>query len=60
MNFKEFKLLQEEFKKASVPKKIKLYTETEELEEAQYKQLLKDFPIDHLAELERELNKDEF
>ena len=59
MNFKEFKSLQEEFKKASIPNKIKLYTQTEELEEAQYKQLLRDFPVEHLAELERELNKED-
>lgn len=58
MNFKEFKALKEDFAKASVDNKINMYVNTQELTENQYKQLLKDFPLDHLADLERELNKD--
>jgi len=58
MNFKEFKKLKEQFKNATVDNKIKLYVESDELTENQYKQLLKEFPLDHLKELENKLNED--
>lgn len=57
MNFKEFKALRETFDKANVDKKINIYMNND-LTEAQYKQLLKDFPIEHLSKLEKELNKE--
>lgn len=57
MNFKEFKALKEDFQKASVDNKINIYVNND-LTENQYKQLLKEFPLEHLSKLEEELNKD--
>ena len=50
MNFEDIKV---KFINADLDGKIKIYTTTEGLTVAQYKELLKYFPIQHLSKLER-------
>ncbi len=57
MNFKEFKSLKEKFQKSSTENKIKLYVGNDDLSETQYKQLLKEFPLDKLDDLEKAIDE---
>ena len=56
MNFKEFKSLKEKFQKANTENKIKLYANSSDLSEIQYKQLLKKFPLGKLEDLKKALD----
>ena len=56
MNTKDFKDVKMEFSSADVDKKIEIYTSMEGLTQTQYKQLLKEFPIEHLDKLEKALS----
>lgn len=55
MNTKEFKDIKTQFISANVEQKIRIYTTVEGLTQSQYKQLLKEFPVEHLDQLERAL-----
>ncbi len=52
MNFEEIKT---RFINADLDEKIKIYTTTEGLTVAQFKELLKYYPIQHLSKLEKAL-----
>lgn len=52
MNFEEIKA---RFINADLDEKIKIYTTTEGLTIAQFKELLKYYPIQHLSKLEKAL-----
>lgn len=52
MNFEEIKA---KFINADLDEKIKIYTTTEGLTIAQFKELLKYYPIQHLSKLEKAL-----
>ena len=51
----DFIKLKLKFAQADLSGKIAIYTETPDLSAAQYKELLRMYPIDHLNELEQAL-----
>lgn len=52
-NHSNFEKIKEQFLNADLEDKIRIYTTTEGLTVEQFKELLKFFPIKHLAELEK-------
>lgn len=48
-----FEHVLERFQQADLDKKIEIYTTVQDLSVEQYRELLKFFPIKHLAELEK-------
>lgn len=52
-NHSNFEKIKEQFVNADLEDKIRIYTTTEGLTVEQFKELLKFFPIKHLAELEK-------
>lgn len=52
-NHSQFEQVKEKFINADLEDKIRIYTTTEGLTVEQFKELLKYFPIKHLAELEK-------
>lgn len=55
MDDKAFKKILENYKKVSVEDKIDIYCTTENLSEEQYMILLRNFPMNQIAKLERAL-----
>lgn len=51
----EFDDIKQKFKSAGVEEKIRIYTTTEGLTVEQFKELLKDFPLQHLEKLEKSM-----
>lgn len=49
----EFDTIRQKFKSAGVDEKIRIYTTTEGLSVEQFKELLRDFPLQHLEKLEK-------
>lgn len=49
----EFKKIKEQFVNADLDEKIRIYTSTAGLTVDQFKELLREFPIQHLEKLER-------
>ena len=49
----EFDAVKQKFKSAGVDEKIRIYTTTEGLSVEQFKELLRDFPLQHLEKLEK-------
>ncbi len=56
MDTNDFLQIKEKFNKGSVDEKIKLYTTTVGLTKEQYRELLTDFPIDYISQLEKALS----
>lgn len=52
-NHTNFETIKQKFINADLEEKIKLYTTTQGLTVEQFKELLKYFPLKHLAELEK-------
>lgn len=52
-NHSHFEKIKEEFATADLEDKIRIYTTTEGLTVEQFRELLKFFPLKHLAELEK-------
>ena len=52
-NHSQFEQVKEKFINADLEDKIRIYTTTEGLTVEQFKELLKYFPIKHLAELDK-------
>ena len=57
MRIGDFIKLKEEFINADTEGKIDIYVNTENLTQFQYRELLKEFPIDELDKLEMALNR---
>ncbi|MCL2049375.1 MAG: hypothetical protein FWG87_11695 [Defluviitaleaceae bacterium] len=55
MELREFETLKNEFKKADTDRKIRIYVDSEELSQFQYKELLQMFPLGDLDRLEAAL-----
>lgn len=52
-NHSNFEKIKEQFINADLEEKIRIYTTTQGLTVEQFKELLKYFPLKHLAELEK-------
>lgn len=57
MNINEFIKLKERFIDADTEEKIELYISAEDLTQFQYRELLKEFPLNELNRLERALTR---
>lgn len=55
MEFLDFIKVKNEFSKSNVDKKIEIYATTEGLTQEQYKELLRDFPLNEINKLEAAL-----
>jgi len=55
MDNTEFAEIRESFKKANTAGKIEIYANTQNLDSAQYRELLAYFPINELSKLEKAL-----
>ncbi len=54
---KSFGEIKRQFKQADVNEKIKIYTTTSGLSVEEFKELLRDFPLQHLEKLERAMEE---
>ncbi len=56
MDISDFEKIKSRFMEADTDSKIEMYISTEGLNQSQYKELLKHFPLEELGKLERALS----